>query len=89
MDYKAQVKEFFRDNFMYDDSNGVADNESLLDKGVMDSTGVIELVMFLEEYYHIEVSDDEIIPANFDSFDSIEKYLLSKVVTGGKSGEQN
>ena len=51
----------------------------LLDKGVIDSTGVLELVAFLEERYEIKVEDDEVIPDNLDSVSNIAAYVEKKL----------
>jgi len=77
MDIKGQVKEFFVDNFMAE-MDGVSDSDSFLDNGIIDSTGVLELVLFLEETYNVKVEDDEIIPENLDSLENIAAYITSK-----------
>ena len=77
MNIKGQVKEFFVDNFMAE-MDSVADSDSFLENGIIDSTGVLELVLFLEETYNIKVEDDEIIPENLDSLENIAIYVTSK-----------
>ena len=77
MDIKGQLKEFFIDNFMAE-MDGVSDTDSFLENGIIDSTGVLELVLFLEETYNIKVEDDEIIPENLDSLENIASYVTSK-----------
>ena len=77
MDIKGQVKEFFIDNFMAE-MDSVTDSDSFLENGIIDSTGVLELVLFLEEKYNIKVEDDEIIPENLDSLENIASYVMSK-----------
>jgi acyl carrier protein len=77
MDIKGQVKEFFKGNFMAE-MDGIADTDSFLENGIIDSTGVLELVLFLEETYGIKVEDDEIIPENLDSLENIATYVTSK-----------
>ncbi len=79
MNDKHEIKEFFKDNFMIDTEEGISDDESLLEKGVIDSTGVLELVSFIEEKYQIKVEDEELIPENLDSFNNIDKYIKSKL----------
>jgi acyl carrier protein len=54
------------------------DSGSLLDLGIIDSTGVLELVGFLEETYEIEVDDEELIPDNLDSINNLVKYIETK-----------
>lgn len=77
MDIKGQVKEFFKENFMAE-MDGISDTDSFLENGIIDSTGVLELVLFLEETYGIKVEDDEIIPENLDSLENIATYVTSK-----------
>ena len=78
MEVKDQLKEFFVENFMAEFSDGFSDDDSFLENGIIDSTGVLELVLFLEENYGIKVQDEEIIPENLDTFNNIQNYLQSK-----------
>ena len=57
------------------DVSGVADSESLLEAGVIDSMGVLELVSFIEKHYRIAVSEDEMMPENFDTVDAIAAFI--------------
>ncbi|MFH0976974.1 MAG: acyl carrier protein [Spirochaetota bacterium] len=72
---------FIKENFIIGRSEiNLLTNQSLLDSGIIDSTGVLELVMFLEEKYSIKIEDEELIPENLDSIDNIVKYLKIKDV---------
>ncbi|MCW5695458.1 MAG: acyl carrier protein [Bauldia sp.] len=76
MDIKAQIRAFIADNFLYrDDRETVADDESLLDAGLIDSTGVLELVAFLEGTFGVAMADADIVPENLDSIDAIARYV--------------
>jgi acyl carrier protein len=79
MDYTQQILAFFSENFMVEFDGKYRLDDSLLEKGIIDSTGVLEIVTFLEESFRIEVEDEEIIPSNFDSIDNINSYLLNKL----------
>jgi acyl carrier protein len=57
------------------DVSGVADADSLLEAGVIDSMGVLELVSFIEKQYRIAVAEDEMMPENFDSVDAIAAFI--------------
>lgn len=73
------VKAFVVENFLFGDANHtVADDDSLIENGVIDSTGVLELVVFIEERYGITVADADIIPANLDSLARITAFIASK-----------
>jgi len=54
------------------------DDDSFLEKGIIDSTGILELVSFLEEHFAITVNDDELIPDNFDSITKTGVYISKK-----------
>jgi len=75
---KKQLKDFFENNFMVEFESDFSEDDSFLENGIIDSTGVLELVLFLEETYDIKVEDDEIVPDNLDSFKNIEDYLSRK-----------
>lgn len=80
MDIKSQVRNFILDNFMMGrDSNDLKDSGSLLAMNIIDSTGVLELVGFLEETFGITIDDDELVPDNLDSLDKIESFIKRKI----------
>jgi len=79
-DSKTQVKQYILENFLLGvDANKVADNTSFIGKGIIDSTGVLELVAFLERTYGIRIEDAEMVPENLDTLDNIEKYVRGKL----------
>lgn len=79
MDIKAQIRQFILDNFMMGRDPGELKNSgSLLEMNIIDSTGVLELVGFLEESFEITIEDDELIPENLDSLDKIENFIKRK-----------
>jgi acyl carrier protein len=59
-----------------------ADDDSFMENGIIDSTGVLELVSFVEEQFRIEVSDDELIPDNLDSANKLASYVMRKIGAG-------
>ena len=79
MSVHDEIRQFIIDNFlMGQDSDSLKDDSSFLEEGVIDSTGVLELVGFLEENYEIKVEDEELIPENLDSIKNICAYLELK-----------
>lgn len=77
---RSAVREFINDNFLFREGlETVSDSESLLENGLLDSTGVLELVAFLETDLGIDILDAEIVPENFDSVDNITRYAESKL----------
>lgn len=76
---QTAVMEFIRENFIMGRSGIVLDPEvSLIESGVMDSTGVLELVEFLEATYGITIEDDELIPENLETIINIVNFLKAK-----------
>ncbi len=78
-DIGQQVRAYIASNFIVSDINALAEDESLLGRGILDSTGFIELVSFLEETFRIQIADDEMIPENLDSLGSISAYVARKL----------
>lgn len=75
---KSKIKEFIIENFLFGEANGLQDETSFLEEGIIDSTGVLELVTFLEEDFGIQVADEELIPENLDSINNVAAYLERK-----------
>ena len=78
-DIQRDIHSFIVDNFLYGQSVDLSCDDSLIHKGVIDSTGVLELVSFLQERYDITVEDEEIIPDNLDSITNVAKYVSNKL----------
>ena len=78
-DIKEKIKVFIRNNFLLGDANKIInDEDSFLEKGIIDSTGVLELVGFIEETFSFRVEDEELIPDNLDSVNKLIVYIQSK-----------
>jgi acyl carrier protein len=75
---KARIREFVITNFLFGNSNGIRDDTSFLGEGIIDSTGVLELVTFIEETFDIKIEDEELIPENLDSIDNLVVFLRKK-----------
>jgi len=90
MTVEGLIRNYVLENFLFTVDNGqLQDNASFLEEGIVDSTGVLELVMFVEETFGITVEDDEIVPENFDSVQQLARYTrlkLGEVVPG--AGEE-
>ena len=77
---KEKVMQYIQNNFLYgENTEDVGDNESLIGKGYIDSTGIIGLVAFIEKTFAIPVYDHEIIPENLDSIHNILVYISKKI----------
>ena len=78
-DFHAQIKSFIAENFLFRADAVIGDDQSLLESGVMDSTGVLELIAFLESTFGIRIKDEDIVPENLDSVNRVAAYLSSQL----------
>ena len=79
MELHTEIRNFIVENFMMGmNPDELSDSDSLLDKGIIDSTGVLELVGFLEENYQIQIEDEELVPENLDSVDNLANFIKKK-----------
>ena len=75
---KDQVRTFVRSNFYVPEAVTLSDDASLLEQGIIDSTGVLELVTYIEETFDIAIDDSEMVPQNLDSIASIAAFVERK-----------
>jgi len=80
MAIREAIRNFIFENFILDAEDHLKDDDSLLEKGVIDSTGVLELVAFIEEKYGFTVEDEELVPENLDSIRNIAEFILRKIM---------
>jgi acyl carrier protein len=79
IEIENQVREFIVENFLFGDSSRQLDERtSLIENDLVDSTGILELVAFIEERFGVSVADNEIVPDNLDSIARIAAYVASK-----------
>jgi acyl carrier protein len=80
MALNEELRQFVIDNFMFGKSyKGFADDDSFIEKGIIDSTAVMELVAFLETRYQIKLQDEDLIPDNLDSINSLTRFVASRL----------
>ena len=79
MEVAEAVRKFIVEYFLFGDENDLNNHTSFIEDGIVDSTGILELVAFLEETFGIHVQDDELVPENLDCISNVEKYVLSKM----------
>ena len=78
MDISKKVREFIAANYYAADSTYLKDDASLLDMGIIDSTGVLEVIGFLETEFDIAIEDEEMVPENLDSIENIVAFVRRK-----------
>lgn len=78
MSHAEQIREFIINNFLFGDRSRLQNDTSFLESGIIDSTGILEVITFLETTFEIKVNDDELLPENLDSIDNIVGFLTRK-----------
>lgn len=79
MAYRSKLRSFILENYLFsDDPNLLEDQDSFLEKGILDSTGILELVFFLEEEFQVRVTERDMLPENLDSVENLVSFLGTK-----------
>jgi len=78
VDEKQQIRQFVLSNFYVADPAALVDSASLLEAGIVDSTGVLEIITFLEDTFGIQVADEEMVPENLDAVERLVAYVKRK-----------
>lgn len=79
MPTKHALRTFILENYLFtDDQSALADADSFLEKGVLDSTGIMEVIFFIEEQFGIRVEDEEMVPQNLDSVEHLVAFIERK-----------
>lgn len=74
-----KVREFIVDNFLFGDGTTLNSDTSFLQERIVDSTGILEIITFLEDEFSIKIEDDELLPENLDSLNNIDAFLKRKL----------
>lgn len=76
---QQKVKQYILESFLFGGSEDeLGNDDSFLEKGIIDSTGILELVAFVEETYGVKVADEELIPENLDSVNKLSRFVQDK-----------
>jgi acyl carrier protein len=76
---RQELRNFVVQNFLFGEERSLADGDSFLEKGIIDSTGILELVSFLEDKYGIVVQDRELVPENLDCVSALVSFVERKL----------
>jgi acyl carrier protein len=77
---KEKIRRYMISNFLFgDEAKMIANNISFLESGIIDSTGILEVIQFIEEHYNIEIGQDDLVPENLDSIDNIVVFIQRKL----------
>jgi len=75
---KEKIRTFIVENYLFGDDEGLEESTSFLDEGIIDSTGILELIDFISEEFDITVEDEELIPENLDSIINVTNFISKK-----------
>lgn len=79
MSARDTLRTFILENYLFtDDQAALNDADSFLGQGVLDSTGIMEVIFFIEEHFGIKVEDEEMVPENLDSINNLLAFVESK-----------
>jgi acyl carrier protein len=79
---RQELRGFVVENYLYGQAVDFSDDDSLQERGIIDSTGVLELVAFLEERYGVLVADEDLLPENLDSINRLARFVETKLRAG-------
>ncbi len=80
MSHRQTIKRYILKNFLFsDDETAIGDQDSLVRGGVLDSTGIYELIMFVEEEFKLSIAPEEMVPENFDTLESMDAFIQRKL----------
>jgi len=80
---RGKIREFILKNFVFEGNEHLSDDQSLLKSGVVDSTGVLELIAFVEDQFHVHFEDNELVADNFDTINRVEACVAGKLAPHG------
>ncbi len=80
MQPRQRIKQYILKNFLFsDDENAIGDQDSLVRGAILDSTGIYELIMFIEEEFKLSIAAEEMTPENFDTLETIDAFIARKL----------
>ena len=78
MDYTNEIRDFVVSNFLFGEAGQLQDDTSFMENDIVDSTGIMELVMFLESKFGVKIQPEEVIPENLDSVNRVSQFVARK-----------
>ncbi|MDD5675801.1 MAG: acyl carrier protein [Chitinivibrionales bacterium] len=83
---RLKIRDFLKTNFFFDTAKeSFTDADSFQEKGIVDSTGILEVIGFVQKDFKIEIEDAEVLPGNLDSVDNIAAFVLKKTGPGSQA----
>ena len=77
-DIRKKLREFIKNNCLLGNDSNLTDDDSFMGKGIVDSTGILEVVSFVEENFGFKLPDEDLMPENLDSINNLVKYVTAR-----------
>jgi len=77
-DIRSKLREFIKKHFLLGNDADLKDDDSFMNKGIVDSTGILEVVSFVEETFSFRLPDEDLVPENLDSINNLVTYIKGK-----------
>jgi acyl carrier protein len=88
LEVESDIRQFLTENFpLSGRGDALGSQESLIESGIIDSTGILELIEFIESRYVITIPDADVVPENLDTVDNITAYVLAHTARNGANGD--
>lgn len=87
MSLQQEIKNFIVENFLFGEEKGLTENSSFIKEGIVDSTGIMQLVSFIQDQYRIAIEDEELVPENLDSIAKVSAFIESKKKVAGAAAQ--
>jgi acyl carrier protein len=87
MSLQEEIRNFVVENFLFGEDKGLTDNSSFIKEGIVDSTGIMQLVSFIQDQYRIAIEDEELVPENLDSIAKVSAFIESKMGLAGAAAK--
>lgn len=78
MSLQQEIRSFIVENFLFGEEKGITDDSSFIKEGIVDSTGIMQLVSFIQDQYRIPIEDEELVPENLDSISKVSAFIEEK-----------
>ncbi|HBA90101.1 MAG TPA: acyl carrier protein [Geobacter sp.] len=85
MSLHEDIRNFIVENFLFGEEGGLSNDSSFVKEGIVDSTGILQLVAFIQDRYLIDVEDEELVPENLDSISRVAAFIEGKKRAGGEA----
>ncbi len=80
-----ELRNYIMENYFFGQGESLGNDDSFMELGIIDSTGVLELISHLEERYSIEIASEELIPENLDSIERLTRFVSRKLTESGRT----